>query len=52
MTAAAAQDGGFGFIAAPPGRTEEGQGDFVIELLEDDSDPRLTRTLVERDGGP
>src|SRR5689334_24871356 len=28
----------FGFIGSPPGRTEEGEGDFVVELLEGDLD--------------
>src|SRR5271169_4551712 len=28
----------FGFIASPPGRAEEGEGDLVVELLESDFD--------------
>src|SRR6516164_3037363 len=28
----------FGFIGSPPGRTEEGEGDLVVELLEGDLD--------------
>src|ERR1700730_222420 len=38
----------FGFIASPPRRTEEGEGDLVVELLEGDFDRHVE---LERLGG-